>query len=641
MKNRKARDRRMLLEQLDRRELMAADLRSFDGTENNLSNPQWGSTEERFLRVAAAEYGDGIASPAGSDRMSARAISNIIAAQGDSGLVNDRDLSAMAYAWGQFLDHDIDLTNTSDKHELFSIAVPKGDPYFDPNQTGVKTIPLERSNYDLATGLSKTNPRQQINSITSLIDGSQVYGSSKAVADSLRTFQGGKMKTSPGNLLPYSTATGPASSSDSANHQFAAGDVRANENPGLVSLQTLFVREHNRIADAILKENPKLSDEQIYQRARKIVIGELQAITYNEFLPALLGKNAISPYRGYDPKVNPGISNEFSTAAFRFGHSMLGGDVEFLANDGSEVRDPLELRDAFFRTESIEDAGIDPVLKYLASDQAHEIDTRVIDDVRNFLFGPPGSGGLDLAALNIQRGRDHGLADYNATRVAFGLRPVKSFSDITSNAALQQSLKQIYGNVDNIDLWVGGLAEDHAQGSSVGPTFQRIMVDQFQRLRDGDRFWYQRDLQGRDLAEVQRSSLADVIRRNTSTINLQANVFFFQTEIVGRITVDLVGPGQAPSGGPMGRPGMNGPTRTNQAHGLGNITVELLDAQGVVVATTKTDRAGNYRFEDVGLGRFRVRVVPPTGMTLLAGYPGEIAITKGGTWDHIDFRLRS
>ena len=128
MKNRKARDRRMLLEQLDRRELMAVDLRSFDGTGNNLANPQWGSTEERFLRVAAAEYGDGIASPAGSDRMSARAISNIIAAQGDTGLVNDRDLSAMAYAWGQFLDHDIDLTNTSDKHELFSIAVPKGDP---------------------------------------------------------------------------------------------------------------------------------------------------------------------------------------------------------------------------------------------------------------------------------------------------------------------------------------------------------------------------------------------------------------------------------------------------------------------------------------------------------------------------------
>src|SRR5919202_4438537 len=118
---------------------------------------------------------------------------------------------------------------------------------------------------------------------------------------------------------------------------FAAGDVRANENIELTSLHTLFVREHNRIADAISRANPGLDDETVYQMARARVIAEMQAITYNEWLPALLGPGALQPYRGYDPTVNPGIANEFSTAAFRLGHSLLGNGVQFLGNDGRPV----------------------------------------------------------------------------------------------------------------------------------------------------------------------------------------------------------------------------------------------------------------------------------------------------------------
>ncbi len=115
---------------------------------------------------------------------------------------------------------------------------------------------------------------------------------------------------------------------------FAAGDVRTNENIELTSLHALFAREHNRIADQLRALNPRLTDEQIYLRARSIVIAELQAITYNEWLPAILGPNAIAPYRGYNPRINPQLSNEFSTAAFRFGHSLLGDDVEFLDANG-------------------------------------------------------------------------------------------------------------------------------------------------------------------------------------------------------------------------------------------------------------------------------------------------------------------
>src|SRR5262249_11343751 len=151
---------------------------------------------------------------------------------------------------------------------------------------------------------------------------------------------------------------------------------------------------------------------------------------------------------GYNPNVNPDISNEFSTAAFRLGHSLVGDDVEFLDNNGDELRDPVELRDDFFAPDIIEQSGIDPIMKYLASDRAQEIVTHIVDDLRNFLFGQPGQGGLDLASLNIQRGRDHGLADYNTVRVAYGLKPVKTFADITSDVATQKALKAAYGNVN-------------------------------------------------------------------------------------------------------------------------------------------------------------------------------------------------
>ncbi|MGH6645220.1 MAG: peroxidase family protein, partial [Bradyrhizobium sp.] len=341
-------------------------------------------------------------------------------------------LSPFAYLWGQFIDHDLDLTNAATPAEAFNIAVPAGDPYFDPTNSGTKTIPLSRSKVAAGTGV--TSPRMQVNEITAFMDGSMVYGSSDTTAASLRTGVGGQMKTSTGDLLPQD-ATG----------FFLAGDIRVNENVSLISMQTLWVREHNRIASAIAAKNASLTDEEIFQKARRTVIGEIQAITYNEFLPALLGKNAIKAYAGYKAKVTPGISTEFSTAAFRLGHSMLTDDVEFMDDQGNAVHDEISLAEAFFNPSLIHETGIDPILKYSASSNAEEIDTKIVDGLRNFLFGPPGAGGLDLASLNIQRGRDHGLSDYNSTRAAIGLPKVTSFAQITDDVDVQNALQSLYG----------------------------------------------------------------------------------------------------------------------------------------------------------------------------------------------------
>ncbi|MFM7137982.1 MAG: peroxidase family protein [Planctomycetota bacterium] len=604
-------------------------VQSFDGSGNNPAHPEWGSTDEQLLRRSSAAYGDGISSPAGADLPNARLVSNLLAASPEGGVTNDRDYTAMAYAWGQFLDHDIGLTDGATPRERLSITVPTGDPWFDPAGTGGMTIPMSRSAWDPATGTSASNPRQQLNRITAFIDGSQVYGSDATRAAALRGFVGGRMKTSAGDLLPFNT-TGLANANDAhvvADSQlFLAGDVRANENPELASLQTVFVREHNRIAAAAAVRNPGWSDEQLFQHARRVVIAELQQITYNEFLPALLGANtpasaALRAYRGYRSEVNPGIATEFSTAGFRVGHSMLGSDIQFLDDNGSPVRDEMRLKDAFFDPRPVSEVGIDPLLKYLASDRAQEIDTQAVDDVRNFLFGAPGQGGFDLVALNIQRGRDHGLADYNTVRVAYGLPRVTSFAEITPDASVRQALEQAYGSVDKVDLWVGGLAEKHLPGSSLGATFTRIIVDQFMRLRDGDRYWYQNVLPPAMVRSIQATTLADVIRRNTGLKNLQSDVFMFRTSVGGVVFGDRNGDG----------------VRQSIEPGLAAAVVTLVDSAGATVARTRTDARGAFVFDHLDLGSYRVVVTAAGGGA--SATSRTLAVTKGGDIRGLDLGL--
>jgi poly(3-hydroxybutyrate) depolymerase len=182
------------------------EVRSFDGTGNNVAHPDWGSTAEQLLRRSVPAYADGISAPSGTDRPSARVVSNLLAANPAGGVINDRDWTAFVYAWGQFLDHDLGLTDTASPRERLSIAVPAGDSSFDPAGSGTMTISMSRSAYDPTTGLGAGNPRQQTNSITAFIDGSQVYGSDATRAAALRTFTGGLMRTSAGGLLPFNTA---------------------------------------------------------------------------------------------------------------------------------------------------------------------------------------------------------------------------------------------------------------------------------------------------------------------------------------------------------------------------------------------------------------------------------------------------
>jgi hypothetical protein len=650
-------------EPLEERTLLAATFYTIDGSGNNVDNPTWGSAGTDLIRVSPAAYADGISAPALANDPSARVLSDLLNNQADPSnpsqdlsTVDQNSLSDFGYAFGQFIDHDLDLTPTNPNETLQILADPN-----DPSQMGNQTF--DRSVYDPSTGTSTSNPRQQVNAVTSFLDLSNVYGSSAAVADALRTHTGGLLKTSPGNMLPYDNSTYFTPAQLAAIHMandagavptqnlFVTGDVRGNENVELTALQTLFVRNHNLIAGELQKEHPGWSDEQIYQEARKLNIAEYQSIIYNQYLPDLLGPSALPRYTGYNPRVDPAIATEFSTVAFRFGHSLLSGGIERQGNNVQDVlpNDPagaaISLATDFFDPNVLNPAGvvdpltghistdIGPILKADADGNSQADDLLAIGDVRNLLFANGGlqDNGQDLIARDIERARDDGIGSYNQVRVAYGLPPVTSFAQITSNVQVQQELQKAYGSVANIDPFEGGLAEDHVAGSDMGPLFTKIIADQFNRLRAGDRFFYLNEPWTPDELRIlqQGNTLAKVIEANTNITNLQSDVFLFKASISGTVTSN-----SNPSG-----------PRNARAQGVPGVTVELLDNSGDVLATTVTDRQGRYRFNQLsGLaanpdsasgtsatGDYNVRLVLPSGLTQTSANPATISISRGDT----------
>ena len=420
----------------------------------------------------------------------------------------------MMYAWGQFLDHDLDLSQTDGVNHI-DIAIPIGDPEFPDGSV----LSMTRAVIDSATGAGTNTAATAVNSITGWLDGSMVYGSTQGVADSLR-LPDGHMRTSEGGNLPLN-----------ADGTVAAGDVRAQENPSLTALQTLFVREHNCQVDKLAAEHPDWDGNHLYEQARAIVGAEIASITYNEFLPLLLGSTAPGEYAGYDPTVNPTISEEFAGAAFRFGHSIVSNETERVDENGVVTGPELALRDTFFlpAEQFNADGGADGFLRHLGTDASQAMDARIVDGLRNFLFDPP--VGMDLAAINIQRGHNLGLGTLNETREALGLTPYTSFEQITDDAGTVAALKATFTDVDQIDLWTGGLSEKHVTGGLIGETFGKIIGDQFETLRDGDQYYYENVANGTfdaaSLNEIQHTTLSDIIERVTDTEHMQANSFVF------------------------------------------------------------------------------------------------------------------
>jgi len=603
------------------------EVQSLNGSGNNPFFPAWGQAGTPYSRVAPARYGDGVGGMRAG--VNVRYLSNREFNDLNQNVFSEHQVSQWGNTWGQFLDHTIGLAagGTGSANIGFNPA----DPLESFSDT-LGYIPFNRDVAAPGTGTSTANPRQQTNTVSSYLDGWAVYGGTDSRLEWLRNgpVDGNLGNNSatlmlPGQYLPRRDSRGdPASAPVMAtdgrlaaqpNRAAVAGDVRANENITLTATHTLFAREHNRIVSLLPSF---LSAEDRFQIARRIVIAEQQYITYHEFLPAVGVR--LPAYQGYNPFVNATLSNEFATVGYR-AHSMIHGEVEAetdlsrysqstldalaaqgveIAVTGTEVKLTVPLNVASFNPDLVPMLQLGPLLQGIGAESEYRNEEMIDNQLRSVLFqipvpGNPGcldgptlpacfTGVVDLGAIDVQRGRDHGMPSYNQLRLAYGLPARTSFAAVTGEAteafpsdplltpgnevndpnsldftalrdingnlvdpaspaagtdvtsftrrtALAARLKAIYGSVSNLDAFAGMVAEPHVPGSEFGELQLAIWARQFQALRDGDRFFYGTDpslpllraLFGVDY----RHSLAEVIAANTDipATELRANEF--------------------------------------------------------------------------------------------------------------------
>lgn len=603
-------------------------IRTLDGSGNNLRHPEWGRANTLYLRVAPTNYADGISTMATGPSM--RYVSNRVFNDVGQNIFSKNGVTQWGWVWGQFLDHDFGLRDERPA-ENAPIGFDRADP-LEAFANDLGAIGFART--PAAPGTGVNTPRQQVNTLSSYIDASNVYGVDAQRLEWLRvgpvdgdmTNNGARLMLTANDFLPRVGARGDASTAPAMdlmgplvgtpNRAVVAGDVRANENIALTALHTLFAREHNRIVASLPLS---LSAEERFQIARRVVGAEIQYITYTQFLPALGVR--LEPYHGYDPTVNPGLSNEFAVVGYR-AHSMIHGEFDttveastytnaelarfaargiVVTGDGDQVTLEIPLAVAFGTPDLLRDLGLGPVFESLSQRQ-YENDEQIDNALRSVLFQIPKpgipdptvcgapvvnpdcfSGVSDLGAIDIARGRDHGLPTYNDLRRAYGLAPKTSFVDITGEATqrfpadplinardpindpnildfvelrdangnvvdpdseqaeedvvtgirrttVAARLKAIYGTVDRLDAFVGMVSEGHVKHTEFGELQLAIWSKQFTALRDGDRFFYRNDPALRvidhEFGIDYRLTIAELVELNAG-VTLQRDVFKF------------------------------------------------------------------------------------------------------------------
>lgn len=474
--------------------------------------------------------------------------------KGDYGLPNLANKTALLVYFGQqVVEEMLDAQRQACIPEYFNIQINETDPLY--GGIYYKYIPLPRTRFDFRTGQAPGNARDQFNEVSSWIDGTLMYGPFKAWTDVLREFKDGRLSENPltPGYPPDNTVGLPIVNPPvpyfhklmNAKRFMLFGNPRTNENPMLLSMATLWFRTHNYHADRLKAQHPTWSDEALFLEARKWTVAEHQHMVLDEWLPRWL-QAPVPAYTQYKPYIVPTISQEFQTAAMRFGHTLVTPGVyrrdanctfynttSKLSNDPNKIA--FRTCNVFFRgrefLQETED-GWERLIQGMASQIAERDDNVITEDLRGFVFGPLEASRRDLMAINIQRGREHGMTDFNSVRKAFGLPPYATFADINPNTPeVTKALETIYGgDINKIDLWAGGIVETTSTGP--GETFRTILLDQFLRIRDGDRFWFENPENGffnsTELQQIKNLTMYDLVMRVAKfPMKLQPDPFTF------------------------------------------------------------------------------------------------------------------
>jgi Ca2+-binding RTX toxin-like protein len=361
---------------------------------------------------------------------------------------------------------------------------------------------------------------------------------------------------------------------------YISGDPRTNENIVLTAIHEVFHNEHNRlvaqIQDLIAQQDQitpgfaaQWDGTQIFQAAKLVNEMQYQHIVFEEFARRVSPN--ILEFANYNVELNPNITAQFSQAIFRLGHSMLTDTVSMV--NGADQASEISLVQAFLNPTQFAAVGGADLAKGMSQQMGNNVDEFVVDSVRNFLVGQP----LDLAALNIARGNDTGVGTLNDVRTSIfnqtgdqSLAPYTSWADYGAHLLHPGSLVNFIAayahdpiivaarnsgdlaaaraqaeldmadptfmnggdtGYNDVDLWIGGLAEEKVLDGGISPgmlgsTFDFIFANQMLALQNADRLYYLARLGGTNiLAEIEGQTFGDMVNRGTGATHTNGDIF--------------------------------------------------------------------------------------------------------------------
>ncbi|XP_053668838.1 peroxidase-like [Anopheles marshallii] len=547
--------------------------RTMDGSCNSLYNPLYGTPYRPYRRLLPAQYGDGVSEPArmasGRPMPNARQLSVALFGETEA---QDRRSTIINMQFGQLVAHDMSFTA-----DVFGVKCCPNGKRIPPDLLPPRCMPLEVPSDDpvlpvddiqcmsmLRTKTTLEYPcvtnygtAEQLSSVTAFLDLSIVYGNGMEQTASLRQHRGGLMMVEHRHGQDWPPHNPNASRlcqmREESDVCYLTGDLRSNQSPHLAILQIAHLLEHNRLASELSKLNPCWDDERLFQEARRINIGKYQSIVYNDWLPIYMGRENMLQHgllhsvagaggfvRDYNLMEDPTVSNAFGTAAFRYFHNMIVGQLD-LYNDSREHRvrnGTIRLSDWLRRPGVLEERNNRELLTRGMTTQPHDsANDQLTPEAKHFLFRNANQYGADLKAIDIHRARDHGLASYNGYREWCGLERANRWEDLYASIprATVEQLARWYDTVDDVELAVAGALETHHPGATVGPTFLCILFEQFRRTRTGDRFFFENGgeygFDANQLREVRKATIARLLCDNTEGLaRMQHNAFFLPDE---------------------------------------------------------------------------------------------------------------
>ncbi|RUP51100.1 heme peroxidase, partial [Jimgerdemannia flammicorona] len=495
----------------------------------------------------------------------------------------------------QFLNHDLENNKLPSLSDVVAIANVTDDPVFRCTPPGTNNSNpfnpfndcFQRSRKSLGDVVN--GQFEVINDNNAWVDLSTIYSENTTQSDALRTHKDGLLRlkdwTADGGVYANFTTTiknllisladtdsvvnGDIGFAINPQDLMVSGDMRASQDIPLTIMHTVWVREHNYQATRYRTLFPSATDEQLFQLARRYTIAEFQKVVYEEFLPVIL-RRPLPPYKGYDSSVVTETSTAFATGAFRYGHTVArdwemydgcspNGDslLSMYDNPTALQANPTRL---FFQGQIFvlgvpgnpgldytparilalmagrHGDGLDNLISSLVRQRTARFDTLFPNTLRNI------PGNVDLFSIDIFRGRNNGLPNYNTLRTHYHSQGSiynnhacdltatmdcdACWAILTSNKTVAAQLKNLYGKVNKVDAIVGMIAED-LNGAYLGPTTVGIIANELTRKRDGDRFFYENKYYffSEEISSIKKTSFRDILQRNTGVVGLPANVF--------------------------------------------------------------------------------------------------------------------